>query len=53
MAVTDPDPDVAGQGIERLRAAGITVDVGLHADDVRNDSCSTSCTARRGAPSPW
>jgi diaminohydroxyphosphoribosylaminopyrimidine deaminase/5-amino-6-(5-phosphoribosylamino)uracil reductase len=29
VAVEDPNPEVAGQGHARLRAAGITVDVGL------------------------
>lgn len=28
MAIVDPDPKVAGRGIERLRAAGITVEIG-------------------------
>ncbi|MEA2893471.1 MAG: diaminohydroxyphosphoribosylaminopyrimidine deaminase [Bradyrhizobium sp.] len=32
-AVQDPNPDVAGQGHARLRAAGITVDVGLGATE--------------------
>lgn len=30
-ALTDPDPQVAGEGFARLRAAGITVDVGVGA----------------------
>ncbi|HVE46410.1 MAG TPA: bifunctional diaminohydroxyphosphoribosylaminopyrimidine deaminase/5-amino-6-(5-phosphoribosylamino)uracil reductase RibD [Acidimicrobiales bacterium] len=34
VAVGDPDPLVEGKGIEQLREAGITVDVGLCADDV-------------------
>jgi diaminohydroxyphosphoribosylaminopyrimidine deaminase/5-amino-6-(5-phosphoribosylamino)uracil reductase len=31
VAIEDPNPQVAGQGIERLRAAGVEVDVGLEA----------------------
>jgi diaminohydroxyphosphoribosylaminopyrimidine deaminase/5-amino-6-(5-phosphoribosylamino)uracil reductase len=34
-ALEDPNPEVAGQGHERLRAKGITVDVGLGADEAR------------------
>jgi diaminohydroxyphosphoribosylaminopyrimidine deaminase/5-amino-6-(5-phosphoribosylamino)uracil reductase len=34
-AIEDPNPEVAGQGHARLRAAGITVDVGLCADEAR------------------
>ncbi len=34
-ALEDPNPEVAGQGHERMRAKGITVDVGLCADEAR------------------
>jgi diaminohydroxyphosphoribosylaminopyrimidine deaminase/5-amino-6-(5-phosphoribosylamino)uracil reductase len=34
-ALEDPNPEVAGQGHERLRAKGITVDVGLGAEEAR------------------
>lgn len=34
VGVTDPDPMVAGAGIERLRAAGVGVDVGVRAEAV-------------------
>ena len=34
-AVQDPNPLVAGQGIARLQAAGIAVDVGVLAQDAR------------------
>lgn len=36
-AMTDPNPDVAGQGHARLKAAGIVVDVGLCADEAARD----------------
>jgi diaminohydroxyphosphoribosylaminopyrimidine deaminase/5-amino-6-(5-phosphoribosylamino)uracil reductase len=36
-AIEDPNPEVAGQGHARLRAAGITVDVGLGAAEAARD----------------
>jgi diaminohydroxyphosphoribosylaminopyrimidine deaminase/5-amino-6-(5-phosphoribosylamino)uracil reductase len=36
-ALEDPNPEVAGQGHARLRAAGITVDVGVGAEEARHD----------------
>ncbi len=35
IGVEDPDPRVSGTGIARLRAAGVTVDVGVGATEVR------------------
>jgi diaminohydroxyphosphoribosylaminopyrimidine deaminase/5-amino-6-(5-phosphoribosylamino)uracil reductase len=36
IGLEDPDARVAGRGIERLRAAGVAVDVGVAHDAVRN-----------------
>jgi diaminohydroxyphosphoribosylaminopyrimidine deaminase/5-amino-6-(5-phosphoribosylamino)uracil reductase len=36
-AIEDPNPEVAGQGHARLRAAGITVDIGLGAREAAHD----------------
>src|SRR5947209_331811 len=36
-AIEDPNPEVAGQGHARLRAAGIVVDVGLFAPEAARD----------------
>src|SRR6202011_5848226 len=36
-AIENPNPEVAGQGHAKLRAAGITVDIGLGADEAAHD----------------
>jgi len=36
-AIEDPNPEVAGKGHAKLRAAGIKVDVGLFADEAAHD----------------
>src|SRR5450432_205153 len=36
-AIEDPNPEVAGQGHAKLRAAGITVDIGPGADEAAHD----------------
>lgn len=36
IAIEDPDPRTAGQGIARMRAGGVAVDVGLLADEARD-----------------
>lgn len=35
VGVEDPDPNVAGRGVEKLRAAGIDVTIGVCADEIR------------------
>jgi diaminohydroxyphosphoribosylaminopyrimidine deaminase / 5-amino-6-(5-phosphoribosylamino)uracil reductase len=36
-AIEDPNPEVAGKGHDRIRAAGIAVDVGLYAAEAAHD----------------
>jgi diaminohydroxyphosphoribosylaminopyrimidine deaminase / 5-amino-6-(5-phosphoribosylamino)uracil reductase len=36
-ALEDPNPEVAGQGHERLRAKGVKLDIGLGADEARRE----------------
>ena len=50
-AVPDDDPRVAGAGLERLRAAGIRVDVGVCADEARR--LNEAFLFARRAKRPW
>lgn len=50
VAITDPDPRVAGAGIERLRAAGIDVEVGVGAADVERQLAPYLHHRRTGRP---
>jgi diaminohydroxyphosphoribosylaminopyrimidine deaminase / 5-amino-6-(5-phosphoribosylamino)uracil reductase len=49
-AIEDPNPEVAGQGHARLRAAGIAVDVGIGADVARHDHAGHIRRMRDGRP---
>jgi diaminohydroxyphosphoribosylaminopyrimidine deaminase/5-amino-6-(5-phosphoribosylamino)uracil reductase len=49
-AMEDPNPDVAGQGHERLRAKGITVDVGLCAGEARRLHAGHVMRVTKGRP---
>jgi diaminohydroxyphosphoribosylaminopyrimidine deaminase/5-amino-6-(5-phosphoribosylamino)uracil reductase len=50
-ALTDPNPLVAGQGFERLRAAGASVEVGLLADEARE--INLGFFSRMQRKTPW
>jgi diaminohydroxyphosphoribosylaminopyrimidine deaminase / 5-amino-6-(5-phosphoribosylamino)uracil reductase len=50
IAAVDPNPLVAGEGIARLRAAGLAVDVGLHADAAREMNIGFFSRMERGRP---
>lgn len=50
VAVEDPDPNVAGQGIARLRAAGIDVEVGASAGEVEEQLAPYLKHRRTGRP---
>lgn len=49
-ALEDPNPEVAGEGHARLRAAGIAVEVGLCADKARHDHAGHIRRMRDGRP---
>jgi len=50
VAVEDPDPDVAGAGLERLRAAGVQVELGVGADAVTEQLAPYLHHRRTGRP---
>jgi diaminohydroxyphosphoribosylaminopyrimidine deaminase/5-amino-6-(5-phosphoribosylamino)uracil reductase len=49
-ALEDPNPEVAGAGHARLRAAGITVDIGIGAEEARRDHAGHILRMREGRP---
>lgn len=49
-AIEDPNPEVAGQGHARLRAAGIAVDIGLGAAEAARDHAGHFRRVRDGRP---
>jgi len=50
VACTDSDPRVSGQGVERLRVAGITVDVGLREAEARRLNAGFFKRVEEGRP---
>ena len=49
-ALEDPNPEVAGKGHERLRAKGITVDMGLGTDEARRVHAGHIMRVQNGRP---
>ena len=49
-ALEDPNPEVAGQGHERLRAKGVAVEVGLGADEARRTHAGHITRVIHGRP---
>ena len=50
IAVADPNPEVNGGGLERLRAGGVQVEVGLMADESEALNCGFFSRMRGGRP---
>lgn len=50
VAARDPDPRVAGAGLERMKAAGIQVDIGLMADLARIQNRGFFSRIEKGRP---
>src|SRR4051812_39833973 len=50
VALEDPDPRVRGRGIARLREAGVDVEVGVRADEVRTQLAPYLKHRRTGRP---
>jgi diaminohydroxyphosphoribosylaminopyrimidine deaminase / 5-amino-6-(5-phosphoribosylamino)uracil reductase len=49
-ALKDPNPEVAGQGHARLRAAGVALEVGIGAEEARRDHAGHTRRMRDGRP---
>ena len=49
-AIEDPNPEVKGRGHERLRAKGVTVDIGLGAEEARCVHAGHIMKVTRGRP---
>ena len=50
VAIEDPDPRVAGNGVARLRAAGLVVDIGLGAGEAAEVNAGFLTRQRLGRP---
>lgn len=50
VAVDDPDPRVSGRGLEMLRKAGISVDLGLLADEAAEVNAGFFCRINNNRP---
>jgi diaminohydroxyphosphoribosylaminopyrimidine deaminase/5-amino-6-(5-phosphoribosylamino)uracil reductase len=51
VAWSDPDPNVAGRGLDRMRAAGIAIETGVGADDAAELYRGYTLQRRDGRPS--